>query len=76
MKKKFSITFSDVQTSDYPVPLNIMKSIKLSDIITLSLRQRDNFTLYGPAIVNIMNKDLWFNNYLDKKYYLDGRLYC
>ena len=66
-EKKVSIAFSDVQTSDYPFPPNIMKSINLSDIIKLSFRQRDNFIVYGPAIVNIMNKDLWFNNYLDKK---------
>lgn len=66
-EKKVSITFSDVQTSDYPFLPNIIKSIKLSDIIRLSFRQQDNFIVYGPAIVNIMNKDLWFNNYLDKK---------
>ena len=66
-EKNVNITFSDVQTSDNPFPPNIMKSIKLNDIVRLSYRQRDNFTLYGPAIVNIMSKDIWFNNYIDKK---------
>lgn len=66
-KEKINITFSDIQTSDDPFPPNIMKSIKLNDIVRLSYRQRDNFAVYGPAIVNIIRKDFWFNNYLDKK---------
>ena len=60
-KETLSIKYNNIQKSDKPFPPNELKVISLEDINILSIKQNNNFRVYGPPLINIINsnKDLW-----------------
>ena len=64
---KLNVNYSDVQNSNTPFPPNVLKVISLEDIYKLCQKQNDNFRIYGPNIINIINNNKYLLKYISKR---------
>uniref|UniRef100_A0A6C0CSC6 Glycosyl transferase CAP10 domain-containing protein n=1 Tax=viral metagenome TaxID=1070528 RepID=A0A6C0CSC6_9ZZZZ len=65
-KNNVSVSYNDIISDTEYFPPNILKGITLRNILLHCNHQHDNFRLYGPPIINIAGKDIYFNKYIDK----------